>query len=284
MLQIESLSENNLKTVVDAQRIAPEKANAERKAEEATKPPTIFQDTLKDGTLGPAMVWIPTGQFRMGDLTDKGEKDELPVHTVNITQAFAIGQYEVTFDEYDKFAKATQRKLPDDKGWGRGKRPVINISWNDAVAYAQWLSVQTGKPYRLPTEAEWEFAARAGTETDYWWGNELGKNRANCDGCGSQWDNKQTAPVGSFPANAWGLYDTAGNVWEWAQDCYHDNYKGSPTDGTAWQQDECANRVLRGGSWSSSGRIVRSAYRGRLEPGGRNLFIGFRLALGQTGQ
>ena len=245
---------------------------------------TVFQDTLKDGSLGPKMIWMPTGQFRMGDLTGKGEKDELPVHTVKISQSFAMGQYEVTFDDYDKFALATQRKLPDDRGWGRGKRPVINISWQDAVDYAQWLSAQTGKPYRLPTEAEWEFAARAGSETEYWWGNELGNNRANCDGCGSQWDNQQTAPVGSFPANAWGLYDTAGNVWEWAQDCNHDNYNGSPADGAAWQQGECADRVLRGGSWSHYGRDVRSASRGRFGPVNGYSRIGFRLALGQTGQ
>jgi len=281
------LAEENAKAA-EAQRLAAAQANAERKAkrkaEETIKPLTVFQDTLKDGSLGPKMVWMPTGQFRMGDLTGKGEEDERPAHTVKITQAFAIGQYEVTFDEYDKFALATQRELPDDKGWGRGKRPVINVSWKDAVAYAQWLSAQTGKPYRLPTESEWEYAARAGSETEYWWGNELGKNRANCGGCGSQWDNKQTAPVGSFPANPWGLHDTVGNVWEWAQDCYHDNYKGSPADGTAWQQGKCAYRVLRGGSWSSLGRSVRSASRRRLEPGYGDYYFGFRLALGQTGQ
>ncbi|MCX7109663.1 MAG: SUMF1/EgtB/PvdO family nonheme iron enzyme [Proteobacteria bacterium] len=280
------LAEENAKAA-EAKRLAAEQANAEqeaqRRAAETTKPLTVFQDTLKDGSLGPKMVWMPTGQFRMGDLTGKGYKGELPVHTVKITQSFAMGQYEVTFDDYDKFAKATQRELPDDISWGRGKRPVINVSWNDAVAYAQSLSTQTGKPYRLPTEAEWEFAARAETETDYWWGNELGKNRANCDGCGSQWDNQQTAPVGSFPANAWGLHDTAGNVWEWAQDCYHDNYNGSPADGTAWQQGDCANRVLRGGSWDDGGRSVRSAYRHGLGPDRRFNDLGFRLALGQTG-
>jgi formylglycine-generating enzyme required for sulfatase activity len=281
------LVEENSKAA-EAQRLAAAQANAEReakrKAEEAIKPLTVFQDTLKDGTLGPKMVWMPTGQFRMGDLTGNGLTNDLPVHTVKITQAFAIGQYEVTFDEYDKFAQATQRKLPDDKGWGRGNRPVINISWRDAVAYAQWLSAQTGKPYRLPTESEWEYAARAGTETDYWWGNELGKNRAHCWDCGSQWDNKQTAPVGSFPANAWGLYDTAGNVWEWAQDCYQDNYNGSPTDGTAWQKDKCARQVIRGGSWGGDSGSVRSAHSGKYGPDLRDNDIGCRLALGQTGQ
>jgi formylglycine-generating enzyme required for sulfatase activity len=126
----------------------------------------------------------------------------------------------VTFEEYAKFATAVGRKLPEGEGWGTGNRPVINVSWKDAVAYAEWLSEQTGKRYRLPSEAEWEYAAGAGTETKYWWGNEVGINRANCDGCGSQWDNKQTAPVGSFDANPLGLYDTAGKVFEWVQDCW----------------------------------------------------------------
>ncbi len=281
------LEEANRKAA-EAQQLAAEQVKAEQeakqKAAEASKPLTVFQDKLKDGSLGPKMVWMPTGQFRMGDLTGKGDKDELPVHTVTISQPFAMGQTEVSFVEYDQFAKATQRNLPDDQQWGRGNRPVINVSWNDAVAYAQWLSEQTGKPYRLPTEAEWEYAARAGTETEYWWGNEIGNNRANCDGCGSPWDNKQTAPVGSFKPNAWGLYDTAGNVWEWVQDCWHDNYTKAPDNGATWQTVECGLRVLRGGSWIIYGGDVRSAYRGRSEPGDGGHNIGFRLALGQTSQ
>ena len=171
------------------------------------EPGTVFRDSLADGGSGPEMVWIPAGSFRMGDIQGGGDSDEKPVHRVSVGK-FAMGKFEVTFAEYDKFAQATGRKKPNDRGWGRGNRPVINVSWNDATAYAKWLSNQTGKTYRLPTEAEWEYAARAGTETKYWWGNDLGKNRAACDGCGSQWDNKQTAPVGSFSANKFGLYDT----------------------------------------------------------------------------
>src|SRR5438874_738666 len=152
------------------------------------------------------MVSIPRVKFRMRDIQGSGDADERPVHLVLIPRPFAMGRYEVTFEEYDVFARATGREQLADRGWGRGHRPVINVSWEDAVAYAKWLSQQTGKRYRLPTEAEWEYAARVGTETAYWWGNEVGKNRANCDGYGgSQWDNKQTAPVGSFQPNPWGL-------------------------------------------------------------------------------
>src|SRR5919106_5183579 len=154
---------------------------------------------------GPEMVVIPQGEFRMGDIQGSGSADERPVHMVHIPRPFAMGRYAIIFDEYDLFAQATGREQPADKGWGRGRRPVINVSWKEAVAYAAWLSEQTGKRYRLPTEAEWEYAARAGTETAYWWGNEIGTNRANCDGCGSPWGGQQTAPVGSFQPNPWGL-------------------------------------------------------------------------------
>jgi formylglycine-generating enzyme required for sulfatase activity len=158
----------------------------------------------------------------------------------------------VTFDEYDKFAKAAHRQLPGDKGWGRGRRPVINVAWRDAVEYAQRLSAQAGKGYRLPTEAEWEYAARGGKETAYWWGKELVKGMANCKGCGSQWDAKETAPVGSFKPNPFGLYDTAGNVFEWVEDCWHDNYNGAPMNGSAWKEPGCGDsRVVRGGSYAN---------------------------------
>ncbi len=186
----------------------------------------------------------------MGDIQGAGDKDEQPVHPVEIQKPFKVGRYEVTFEEYDRFALATGRGLPNDWRWGKGRQPVVDVSWDDAVAYAKWLSKQTGKRYRLPTEAEWEYAARAGTETNYWWGNDLIRDMAICDGCGSRWDNKQTAPVGSFKPNALGLYDTAGNVWEWVEDCYHDNFKGAPSNGRGWFNEsggQCL-RVIRGGS------------------------------------
>jgi len=230
-----------------------------------------FQGRLKDGGLGPKMVVIPAGKFQMGNF--QGNSDEKPVHWVSISK-FAIGKYEVTFKEYDKFANATGREKPDDEVWGRGDRPVINVSWHDAVAYTEWLSKQTGKQYRLPSEAEWEYAACAGTKTKYWWGNEIGQNRANCKGCGSQWAYK-TAPVGSFKANKFGLYDTVGNVLEWVADYWHVNYEGAPDDGSVWKGGSF--QVLRGGSWSDYPDIARAAYRSRDNPGISSSIVGFRV-------
>ena len=229
----------------------------------APKPqtPTVgstFSDTLKDGSSGPEMVMIAAGSFRMGDIQGGGDSNEQPVHSVSVGQ-FAMGKYEVTFAEYDKFAEATSRSKPDDEGWGRGNRPVINVYWNDATAYAAWLSDKTGKQYSLPTEAEWEYAARAGTETKYWWGNTASHEYANygkdqcCGGLAEGKDRwKYTSPVGSFSANPFGLYDTSGNVWEWVVDKWHDNYEGAPTDGSLWEQGSSNYRVLRGGSWTPS--------------------------------
>jgi formylglycine-generating enzyme required for sulfatase activity/tetratricopeptide (TPR) repeat protein len=233
----------------------------------------VFQDRLKDGSLGPKMVWIPAGHFRMGDIQGGGGSDEKPVHEVSV-DGFAMSQYEVTFAEYDKFAEATGRKKPSDRGWGRGNRPVIYVSWNDATAYAEWLSTQTGQKYRLPTEAEWEYAARAGTETKYWWGNEIGSNKANCSNysCGDSFE--YTAPVGSFEPNPFGLYDTAGNVWEWTCSEYSSSYDGSEKSCSA-----SPNRLsLRGGSWDYDETWLRSAGRDGWSPASRDDGVGLRVA------
>ncbi len=242
--------------------------------------PQTFQDPLQYGGLGPVMVSIPTGQFSMGSPTTENGRypDEGPQHSVTIPRAFAIGRDEVTFDDYDRYAQASGKKLPADNGWGRGTRPVINVSWQDAQDYAAWLSRQTGQTYRLPSEAEWEYAARAGTTTAYWWGDALGKNHANGGGGGSVWDGKQTAPVGSFAANPWGLHDTAGNVWEWVADCWHDSYQGAPTDGSAWGGAANCDRGVRGGSWINFPQILRSAFRNWYRPDDSNYDQGFRLA------
>ena len=168
-----------------------------------------------------------------------------------------------------------------DSGWGRGRRPAINVSWDDAQAYVKWLSSITGKPYRLLSEAEYEYAARAGTETAYPWGDDIklnGKAMANCVGCGSQWDGEQTAPVGSFAANQFGLYDMVGNVWEWAEDCWNESYQGAPADGSAWTSGDCSRRIIRGGSWNDNPVLLRSAYRLRNNAGGRDVSLGFRVA------
>jgi len=217
---------------------------------------SVFRDHLQDGSLGPEMVWIPGGSFKMGDI--QGEPDEKPVQIVTV-KGFAMGRYEVTFAEFDKFVKATGRRKPSDSGWGRGNRPVINVSWEEATAYTEWLSQQTGQQYRLPTEAEWEYAARAGTETKYWWGNDIGTNKANCYRCGDHF--KYTAPVGSFAPNAFGLYDTVGNVWEWTCSEYDNKYKGKEKRGISKRRAESSRMSLRGGDWSNGQMGVRSAYR-----------------------
>ena len=165
------------------------------------------------------------------------------------------------------------------EGWGRGRRPVVRVSWEDAKAYVRWLGEKTGKGYRLLSEAEWEYVARAGTTGAYHWGEGIGHGRANCDGCGSRWDKEETAPVGSFRANGFGLHDVHGNVWEWVEDCWHKNYEGAPVDGTAWVSGgDCGYRVLRGGSWNFIPTYLRSANRFRYSPGNRDNYDGFRIA------
>jgi formylglycine-generating enzyme required for sulfatase activity len=203
---------------------------------------------------------------------------------VTIARPLAVGKFEVTFAEWDACVSSgacTANKTPNDHGWGRGKQPAINISWEDITGeYLPWLSSKTGKPYRLLTEAEWEFAARAGNQAKYTWGEEVGSGRANCDGCGSQWDKSQTAPVGSFAANVFGLHDMNGNAWEGVEDCWHGTYANAPTDGSAWTSS-CTepSRVLRGGSYRDNPQSLRSAYRTRIRPSVR-IFngSGFRVA------
>jgi formylglycine-generating enzyme required for sulfatase activity len=226
--------------------------------------------------IGPAMLMIAGGEFTMGSDRNQISPDERPAHKV-VLQDFAISRNEVTFEEYDRFAEASGRPLPDDNGWGRGKRPVINVNWADASAYARWLSARTGKRYRLPTEAEWEYAAAGGSDSVYWWGYEFEKGRANCFDCGSGWDQKSTAPVGRFGPNGFGLHDTAGNVREWVRDCYHGSYTGAPVDGSAWEESGCKERVVRGGAYDKPAESMRSTWRGHLKADTRLPMIGFRL-------
>jgi formylglycine-generating enzyme required for sulfatase activity len=165
-----------------------------------------------------------------------------------------------------------------EHGWGRGRRPVMNVSWDDARQYVAWLSKRTGKPYRLLSEAEWEYAARAGSDKAYSWGDHIGKGHANCIGCDSEWDGNQTAPVGSFAPNAFGLYDMHGNVWEWVEDCYHPNYESAPTNGSSWTEGaDCSDRVVRGGSWFVNPLELRLANRLRGTSVLRGFDRGFRV-------
>lgn len=183
--------------------------------------PHIIKDVLKFGKFGPEMVVVPIGGKRVANCIPKRVCDETITDIVRsmITSPYAISRYEITFDEYDLYCEATGRPKPEDNGWGRGSRPVIFVAWKDALRYVDWMSEQTGFTYRLPSVVEWEHAARAGKHTAYWWGSEIEANRANCSDCGTKWSGLQTAPVGSFPPNPWGIYDMHGNVSEFTQDC-----------------------------------------------------------------
>jgi formylglycine-generating enzyme required for sulfatase activity len=228
---------------------------------------------------GPPMVEIPGGTFQMGSPDSDSDADtiEFPQHRVTI-KSFLMGKFEVTSDEYEAFVLDTDDvELPHDENWGRGSRPVIYVSWNDSKAYIGWLSKVTGKKYRLPTDAEWEHAARAGTETAFSFGddsNKLGEYawyRDNSEG--------QTHPVGKKKPNAWDLFDMHGNVWEWVEDDWHDNYNGAPHDGRAWVDDpRGAARVVRGGGWDNDARYCRSAFRYDRVPGNFKNRVGFRLS------
>ena len=242
--------------------------------------PDSFQ-RFRDCDDCPEMTVVPAGSFLMGSPpSEKGRNDhEGPVHRVRIPEPFAAGIYEVTFEEWDACVRGRgcNGYRPGGRGWGRGRRPTITVGWKDAQAYVKWLRGKTGKEYRLLSEAEWEYAARGGSSTAYHWGDDTGRNRANCHGCGSL-SKGRTAPVGSFPANGFGLHDVHGNVWEWVEDCWNDNYEGAPKDGRAWESGDCSRRVLRGGSWYAGQRDMRSANRFWFTAGFRNISNGFRVA------
>ena len=239
---------------------------------------------FRDCPTCPQLVVVPAGSYMMGSPAhEEGRSDvEGPVHRVTIAEPFAVGVYEVTFGEWDACASGGGcRNVLYDAGWGRGRRPVIHVSWQGARDYVEWLSWQTGKTYRLLSEAEWEYVARAGTQTSRYWGESeagqcqhengadqtLRRNNddvdwvsfATCDD-GHSW----TAPVGSYRANRFRLYDVLGNVFEWVQDCWNDSYVDAPSDGRVWESGDCSSRVVRGGTWERDPSVLRSAARGRV--------------------
>jgi formylglycine-generating enzyme required for sulfatase activity len=228
----------------------------------------------------PEMIEIKGGAFQMGDVTGRGDKDAQPVHEVKFQKSFKLGKYEVMFDEYDRFAIVTGKPLPHDHGWGRGQRPVMNVSWEDARDFADWLSKQTGKRYRLPSEAEWEYAARSGEKNEVWAGTSDEKQLDNYAVFRDSQTN-QTEFVGNREPNGLGLYDMSGNVWEWVEDCLHDDYREAPADGSAWLEangGNCGRRILRGGSWGSPSADLRASSRFAYLAGFHNFYLGFRLA------
>ena len=237
---------------------------------------TTFRDALQSGGEGPLLAVIPAGSYLMGSPDDEPERydDEGPRHTVSFSKPFAIGVYAVTFDEYDRYCKAVKKSLVRDQAWGRGRQPVINVSWEDAAAYCAWLTGQTGKQYRLPTEAEWEYACRAGTDTPFYFGTTISAQQANFNR-----DTGSTVSVDKFQPNAFGLYQMHGNVWEWCEDGkrkYSEETQIDPVGPTG------AARVVRGGSWYNDAGSCRSAARNYGDPDDRSLSTGFRCARVQS--
>lgn len=270
-------------------------------------------ETFRDCPTCPEMVVVPPGSFQMGsteaETTREGVPNqfairEKPVHPVTIPKAFAVGKFAVTWVEFNAFARDTgfnetgcfwydkeetdpkkTNKFDTNRSWkdpgfpqNSLTQPVVCVSWDDAQKYVAWLSAKTGQSYRLLSEAEWEYAARAGATTARYWGDAIGSGNANCYSCGSRWDNQQTAPSGSFKSNAFGLYDMLGNAYQWTGDCWNEAYDGAPGNGTVWTTGNCKIRVLRGGSWSSDPWLVRAATRDWIVSGFRLSDACFRVA------
>jgi len=259
-----------------------EEAELEAPEAEPSKPAATlstgdeFRDPLAGGGDGPLMVVLPGGRFAMGSAGFSAAQDELPQHTVTV-KPFAMSKHEVTFAEYERFARATGRPVPESGALDKASHPVVGVSWDDALNYTKWLSEQTGERYRLPSEAEWEYAARGGTGTIYWWGNEAGSGRAHCFDCDAGFDVRRPTQVGRFEPNPFGLYDTAGNVAEWAHDCYKPTYVGAPTDGSVWEHGECTYRVTRGGAYETPSESVRPSARQRRRPAQGYDAVGIRV-------
>lgn len=249
-----------------------------------------FTETLQGGGTGPEMILISGNRFMIGDHNGNGPDDEKPLRELEL-KSFALSRYEITFEQFDRFAQAVNKRPPNDASYGRGAMPVVNVTWEDAHGYAHWLSEQTGHPYRLPTEAQWEFAARAGSSSTFFWGNNpaqacfyanvaddsaIAENSTWLEvGCEDGYSGP--APVGQFPANPFGLHDIIGNVAEWVEDCYSDDYEALPADGSAIQNSYCRKRVARGGHWSSPAWQLRSSHRHAFPTGERRATLGFRV-------
>ena len=253
-----------------------EAARAQAAAERAVREAEARRAAITPST--PEMVAIPAGEFRMGCVTGRQcTSIEKPIREVQI-ESFELSKYEVTFAQWDRCVEYGGCRGVKDGGWGRDDRPVIHVTWGDAQAYVAWLSREMGETYRLPSEAEWEYAARARTETLYGWGNERGRGQANCDGCRCVNCGDRTSPAGSFPQNPFGLHEMYGNALEWVQDCWHDSYREAPADGTARETDACTARVARGGAWDHKPKQLRAAARWGIHVTRDYRGLGFRVA------
>ena len=254
-------------------------------AEQSLKPKDSFRECAAENGRDycPEVVVVPVGSFVMGSPPDETARNdnEGPQHHVTIARPFAVSKFELTFDEWDTCVDYGDcEPQVRDAGWGRGRQPMIYVSWNDAQRYVEWLSRMTGKPYRLLTEAEYQYATRAAMKTAYPWGDDVRANgaaMADCNGCGSRWDERQAAPVGSFVANSFGLFDMVGNVWQWVEDCVHQNYEGAPVDGSAWANGNCNRHVVAGGAWNTGPQTVRAASHNSSSAGYRGDDVGIRV-------
>ena len=252
---------------------------SEKPPEKASSPPpapVARGMEIKDCETCPTMISLPGGKFTMG--SSSGDPSEKPPHPVSIGTGFAIGKYEVTVEQWNACATAGDcPHIADDANRFPKNSPIRDVSWDDAQKYVKWLSKVSGHAYRLPTEAEWEYAARGGTSTTYWWGDQMRKGTANCKDCGDPWQPDSPAPAGSFAPNPYGLYDMNGSVWEWVSDCWHNSYKGAPADGHTWAEQDCRVRVIRGGSWREGASYMPSSTRFKYDANVRHSQNGFRV-------
>lgn len=241
------------------------------RAADPAAPGTVFRDCER---ICPELVVIPPGSFIMGS----DEKAEAPRVSVRISKPFTLGRFETTFDEFDACVDAGDcAKKPYDRDWGRGRRPVHTVTLAEIEDYLAWLGKTTGKRYRLPSEEEWEYAARAGTTTDYWFGDTMIAGEVNCRDCATEWSAVKSAPVGSFNPNPWGLYDVHGNLNELVADCWNPTHKDAPTDGSARTDGDCKSRVFKGGAWYYNPRASRSSWRARNDARVPSYVYGFRV-------
>ena len=240
-----------------------------------------LQDTLKDKTLAPKMVIIPTGKGTIGGEILRSFRNESPIYQVVVEKSYALSETEITFAEYDLFCQSTKRGCPRDEGWGRGTQPVIYVSWDDATAYTEWLSQQTGETYRLPSEVEWEFAARAGQNTKFWWGNEYIQGLDHCDrdydGCIKGSELGHPWKVGILTANPFGLYDMTSNVGEWVLDCASDNHNNAANTVSPNLKGDCNNRIIKGSNWKNPQPYVHLSRRLELPKDSLWNTLGFRV-------
>lgn len=275
----ESTEEIEIETVEE--EVVPEETAEEEKpvetpaTAEIASSGKVIQDNLSSGGKGPEMVVVPSGDFQMGS-TSSRYNEERPRHSVKV-KGFAVSKYEITFEQYYAYAEATGKRKPDNLYLDIKTHPVVFVSWDDAYNYAKWLSKETGQRYRLASEAEWEYMASTAKKTPFWWGYEEEPNRAHCFGCGSAFDPRKQTKIGSFKPNAFGIYDTAGNVAEWVHDCWHENYKDAPNYAEVWEGGDCSLRIARGGAFSSPPQSLRSQRRDKFKSDKLYDHIGIRV-------